>query len=84
MVPGHVVVSRIIPPAPTFDTEKQLLMMQLGHKAADTMYRGPRTAAEDLHRPGRKAFSKGAWSNVRTGVGGASMLVFYGQLKKVI
>lgn len=60
-------------------------MMQAGRKKADIMY----TSTIDCWRKlaaqeGASAFFKGAFSNVLRGTGGALVLVFYDEIKKLL
>lgn len=67
-----------------FDTVRRRMMMQSGLKKEDMRY----TSTVDCWRKiakleGPLAFFKGAWSNVLRGAGGALVLVFYDEIKKV-
>ena len=68
-----------------FDTVRRRMMMQAGRKKADVMYTGTidcwrKVAANE----GAGAFFKGAFSNVLRGTGGALVLVFYDEIKKLM
>ncbi|XP_038171800.1 ADP/ATP translocase 2-like [Arvicola amphibius] len=66
-----------------FDTVHRSMMMQSGRKGTDIMYTGTIDCWRKIARDeGSKAFFKGAWSNVLRGMGGASVLVLYGEIKK--
>jgi len=68
-----------------FDTVRRRMMMQAGRKKAEIMYTGTidcwrKVAANE----GAGAFFKGAFSNVLRGTGGALVLVFYDEIKKLM
>lgn len=68
-----------------FDTVRRRMMMQAGRKKAEVMYTGTidcwrKVAANE----GAGAFFKGAFSNVLRGTGGALVLVFYDEIKKLM
>lgn len=94
MLPDHILVNWMIAQSVTavagticypFDTVKRRMMMQSGRRKADIMYRGTIDCWLKIFKEeGPKAFFKGAWSNVLRGIGGAFVLVFYDEVKKVI
>lgn len=68
-----------------FDTVRRRMMMQAGRKKADIMYTGTLDCwAKIAKNEGTGAFFKGAFSNVLRGTGGALVLVFYDEIKKLI
>jgi len=68
-----------------FDTVRRRMMMQAGRKKADIMYTGTLDCwAKIAKNEGMGAFFKGAFSNVLRGTGGALVLVFYDEIKKLI
>lgn len=68
-----------------FDTVRRRMMMQSGRKAADQQYKGTLDCwAKIVKNEGTGAFFKGAFSNVLRGTGGALVLVFYDELKRVL
>jgi len=68
-----------------FDTVRRRMMMQAGRKKADVMYTGTLDCwAKIAKNEGTGAFFKGAFSNVLRGTGGALVLVFYDEIKKLI
>jgi len=63
-----------------FDTVRRRMMMQSGR--ADKMYKNTLDCwAKIAKNEGRKAFFKGAFSNVLRGTGGALVLVLYDEIK---
>lgn len=59
-------------------------MMQSGRKGKDIMYKNTLDCwAKILKNEGPSAFFKGAFSNIIRGTGGALVLVFYDELKKL-
>jgi solute carrier family 25 (adenine nucleotide translocator) protein 4/5/6/31 len=68
-----------------FDTVRRRMMMQSGRAKADIMYKNTLDCWVKISRnEGTKAFFKGALSNVFRGTGGALVLVFYDELKKLL
>lgn len=68
-----------------FDTVRRRMMMQAGRKKADIMYTGTLDCwAKIAKNEGTGAFFKGAFSNVLRGTGGALVLVFYDEIKKLL
>lgn len=68
-----------------FDTVRRRMMMQSGRAKADIMYKNTLDCWVKIHKQeGTKAFFKGALSNVFRGTGGALVLVFYDELKKLL
>lgn len=68
-----------------FDTVRRRMMMQSGRKAAEQQYKGTIDCwAKIFKTEGGSAFFKGAFSNVLRGTGGALVLVFYDELKRII
>lgn len=68
-----------------FDTVRRRMMMQSGRAKADYMYKGTIDCwAQIAKQEGGRAFFKGAFSNILRGTGGALVLVFYDELKKII
>lgn len=68
-----------------FDTVRRRMMMQSGRKAADQQYKGTIDCwAKIAKSEGTGAFFKGAFSNVLRGTGGALVLVFYDELKRLL
>jgi len=66
-----------------FDTVRRRMMMQSGR--ADKMYKNTIDCWVKIAKTeGRKAFFKGAFSNVLRGTGGALVLVLYDELKTLI
>ena len=61
------------------------MMMQSGRAKADIMYKNTLDCWVKLNKQeGTRAFFKGALSNVFRGTGGALVLVFYDELKKLL
>lgn len=61
------------------------MMMQSGRAKADIMYKNTLDCWRKIHsQEGTRAFFKGALSNVFRGTGGALVLVFYDELKKLM
>jgi solute carrier family 25 (adenine nucleotide translocator) protein 4/5/6/31 len=61
------------------------MMMQSGRAKEDIMYKNTLDCWVKISKQeGSKAFFKGALSNVFRGTGGALVLVFYDELKKII
>jgi solute carrier family 25 (adenine nucleotide translocator) protein 4/5/6/31 len=68
-----------------FDTVRRRMMMQSGRAKADIMYKNTLDCWVKIGKQeGSRAFFKGALSNVFRGTGGALVLVFYDELKKLI
>lgn len=68
-----------------FDTVRRRMMMQSGRAKEDIMYKNTLDCWIKISKQeGSKAFFKGALSNVFRGTGGALVLVFYDELKKLI
>jgi len=68
-----------------FDTVRRRMMMQSGRKAADQQYKGTMHCWATIFKTeGGGAFFKGAFSNVLRGTGGALVLVFYDELKRLL
>jgi len=68
-----------------FDTVRRRMMMQSGRAKAEIMYKNTLDCWVKVNRnEGTKAFFKGALSNVFRGTGGALVLVFYDELKKLL
>ncbi|XP_019513454.1 PREDICTED: ADP/ATP translocase 3-like [Hipposideros armiger] len=68
-----------------FDTVRQHMMTQLGHKRVDIRYQGTMDCRWKIFKDkGGKAFFKSAWSNILRGMGSFLVLVLYNELKKVI
>lgn len=68
-----------------FDTVRRRMMMQSGRSKADLMYKGTIDCWIKIAKnEGSGAFFKGAFSNVLRGTGGALVLVFYDELKKLM
>lgn len=68
-----------------FDTVRRRMMMQSGRSVADQQYKGTMHCwATILKTEGSGAFFKGAFSNVLRGTGGALVLVFYDELKRLL
>ncbi|XKL59677.1 hypothetical protein PGB90_000693 [Kerria lacca] len=68
-----------------FDTVRRRMMMQSGRKGADIQYKGTIDCWTKIFRnEGGSAFFKGAFSNVLRGTGGALVLVFYDELKRIL
>lgn len=68
-----------------FDTVRRRMMMQSGRAKEDIMYKNTLDCWVKIGKQeGSKAFFKGALSNVFRGTGGALVLVFYDELKKLI
>lgn len=68
-----------------FDTVRRRLMMQSGRGKSDMVYKGTLHCwAVIFKTEGGGAFFKGAFSNVLRGTGGALVLVFYDELKKLL
>ncbi|KAG5677178.1 hypothetical protein PVAND_006959 [Polypedilum vanderplanki] len=68
-----------------FDTVRRRMMMQSGRAKEDVMYKNTLDCWVKISKQeGPKAFFKGALSNVFRGTGGALVLVFYDELKKLI
>lgn len=68
-----------------FDTVRRRMMMQSGRAKADIMYKNTLDCWVKIAKnEGSGAFFKGALSNVFRGTGGALVLVFYDELKKLI
>lgn len=68
-----------------FDTVRRRMMMQSGRKASEQQYKGTLDCwSKIMKTEGGGAFFKGAFSNVLRGTGGALVLVFYDELKKLL
>jgi solute carrier family 25 (adenine nucleotide translocator) protein 4/5/6/31 len=68
-----------------FDTVRRRMMMQAGRKKEQIMYTSTLDCWRKLYaHEGAKAFFKGAFSNVLRGTGGALVLVFYDEIKKLL
>jgi len=68
-----------------FDTVRRRMMMQSGRAKADIMYKNTLDCWVKIAKnEGSRAFFKGALSNVFRGTGGALVLVFYDELKKLL
>jgi len=68
-----------------FDTVRRRMMMQSGRAKADIMYKNTLDCWVKISKnEGARAFFKGALSNVFRGTGGALVLVFYDELKKLL
>lgn len=68
-----------------FDTVRRRMMMQSGRAKSDIMYKNTLDCWVKISKQeGPGAFFKGAFSNVLRGTGGALVLVFYDEIKKVI
>lgn len=68
-----------------FDTVRRRMMMQSGRKASEQQYKGTLDCWAKIAKvEGTSAFFKGAFSNVLRGTGGALVLVFYDELKKLL
>lgn len=68
-----------------FDTVRRRMMMQSGRAKADIMYKNTLDCWVKISKnEGTGAFFKGALSNVFRGTGGALVLVFYDELKKLL
>lgn len=68
-----------------FDTVRRRMMMQSGRKAAEQQYKGTMDCWVKIAKSeGSGAFFKGAFSNVLRGTGGALVLVFYDELKRLL
>jgi solute carrier family 25 (mitochondrial adenine nucleotide translocator), member 4/5/6/31 len=68
-----------------FDTVRRRMMMQSGRAKADIMYKNTLDCwVKIAKQEGTGAFFKGALSNVFRGTGGALVLVFYDELKKLL
>lgn len=68
-----------------FDTVRRRMMMQSGLPPAERMYKSTLHCWGKIYKSeGRKAFFKGALSNVLRGTGGALVLVLYDEIKAVL
>uniref|UniRef100_A0A6B0V7L3 ADP/ATP translocase n=1 Tax=Ixodes ricinus TaxID=34613 RepID=A0A6B0V7L3_IXORI len=68
-----------------FDTVRRRMMMQSGRAKADLMYKSTAHCWGKIYKTeGGAAFSKGAFSNVLRGTGGALVLVLYDEIKAFI
>jgi len=70
-----------------FDTVRRRMMMMAGRKVGEQEIQYSSTIdcwKKIANQEGTKGFFKGAWANVIRGAGGALVLVFYDELKKVI
>ncbi|KEP60732.1 UNVERIFIED_CONTAM: adenine nucleotide translocator, putative [Hammondia hammondi] len=70
-----------------FDTVRRRMMMMAGRKKGEQeiQYTGTADCWKKVYQQeGFKGFFKGAWANVLRGAGGALVLVFYDELKKML
>lgn len=68
-----------------FDTVRRRMMMQSGRAKGEILYKNTLDCWVKIAKTeGRKAFFKGALSNVIRGTGGALVLVFYDELKALL
>ncbi|PFH38032.1 putative adenine nucleotide translocator [Besnoitia besnoiti] len=70
-----------------FDTVRRRMMMMAGRKKGEQeiQYSGTADCWKKVYQQeGFKGFFKGAWANVLRGAGGALVLVFYDELKKML
>ncbi|XP_063697038.1 ADP,ATP carrier protein 1 [Culicoides brevitarsis] len=68
-----------------FDTVRRRMMMQSGRAKSEIMYKNTLDCWVKIAKTeGHTAFFKGAFSNVLRGTGGALVLVFYDEIKKVL
>lgn len=68
-----------------FDTVRRRMMMQSGRAKSEIMYKSTLDCWVKIAKSeGMNAFFKGALSNVLRGTGGALVLVFYDELKKLL
>jgi len=68
-----------------FDTVRRRMMMQSGRAKGEILYKNTLDCWVKIAKTeGRKAFFKGALSNVIRGTGGALVLVFYDELKALM
>ncbi|GAA6098667.1 ADP/ATP translocase 2-like isoform X1 [Tachysurus ichikawai] len=68
-----------------FDTVRRRMMMQSGLKGPDIIYTGTVDCWKKIARDeGIQAFYKGTLSNILRSMGGALVLVFYDEIKKII
>jgi len=68
-----------------FDTVRRRMMMQSGRAKGEILYKNTLDCWIKIAKTeGRKAFFKGALSNVIRGTGGALVLVFYDELKALL
>ncbi|PHJ19168.1 adenine nucleotide [Cystoisospora suis] len=70
-----------------FDTVRRRMMMMAGRKKGEQeiQYTGTIDCWKKVYQQeGFKGFFKGAWANVLRGAGGALVLVFYDELKKML
>lgn len=68
-----------------FDTVRRRMMMQSGLDKSEMLYRNTAHCWATIARTeGPSAFFKGAFSNILRGTGGALVLVFYDELKKLL
>ncbi|KAF7711249.1 ADP/ATP translocase 3-like [Silurus meridionalis] len=68
-----------------FDTVRRRMMMQSGLNGADVIYTGTVHCWKKIARDeGVHAFYKGTWSNILRSMGGALVLVFYDEIRKII
>jgi len=90
----HIFISWMIAQAVTtvsgiisypFDTVRRRMMMQSGLSKSERMYKNTiHCWGKIMRTEGSGAFFKGALSNVLRGTGGALVLVFYDELKKLM
>lgn len=67
-----------------FDTVRRRMMMQSGRAKEDMMYKNTMDCWRKIFKDeGARAFYKGAFSNILRGTGGALVLVFYDEFKKL-
>ncbi|OXB71580.1 UNVERIFIED_CONTAM: hypothetical protein H355_004175 [Colinus virginianus] len=70
-----------------FDTVRRRMMMMAGRKKGEQeiQYTGTLDCWKKVYQhEGVKGFFKGAWANILRGAGGALVLVFYDELKKML
>jgi len=68
-----------------FDTVRRRIMMQSGRAEADKAYKGTIDCWKKIAKnEGRKAFFKGAFSNILRGTGSALVLVLYDEVRDLL
>jgi len=68
-----------------FDTVRRRIMMQSGRAVADRTYKGTIDCWKKIAKnEGRKAFFKGAFSNILRGTGSALVLVLYDEVRDLL
>jgi len=68
-----------------FDTVRRRIMMQSGRSEADKAYKGTIDCWRKIaQNEGRKAFFKGAFSNILRGTGSALVLVLYDEVRDLL